>query len=182
MPNQARASRARASQARPNQARPNQTRNVPDPPRNVRWAWPVSLPLAVIGLGLSAYLTYAHYNSNVVLSCPASTHVDCLKVTTSSQSEIFGHIPVALTGLLFYVAMFALVTPWAWRAANPWIGRLRLAGAVSGMGMVCYLVYVEAVQLKAICLYCTGVHTITFLLFLTILAAYLLRPLGPIEA
>jgi uncharacterized membrane protein len=155
---------------------------MPEPSRNVRWAWPVTLPLAVIGLALSAYLTYAHFNSSVVLSCPDKGHINCTKVTTSSQSEIFGHIPVALTGLLFYVVMVALVTPWAWRAANPWIGRLRLAGAISGMGMICYLVYVEAVQLKAICLYCTGVHVITFLLFLTVLAAYLLRPLGPDRA
>lgn len=142
----------------------------------------MTLPLAVIGLGLSVYLTYAHFNTSVVLSCPASTHINCLKVTTSSQSEIFGHIPVALTGLAYYVVMLALVTPWAWRAKNPWIGRLRLAGAISGVGMVCYLVYVEAVQLKAICLYCTGVHATTFVLFLAILAAYLLRPLDPTES
>lgn len=150
--------------------------------RNVRWALPVTLPLALIGLGLSIYLTYAHYNSKVVLSCPETGHINCLKVTTSSQSEIFGHIPVALTGLLYYVVMVALVSPWAWRAVNPWVWRLRLLGAISGVGMVCYLVFVEAVQLKAICLYCTGVHVITFLLFLSILAAYLLRPLDPIES
>jgi hypothetical protein len=30
-------------------------------------------------------------------------------------------------------------------------------------------------------LWCTGVHIVTFLLFLTVLAAYLLRPLDPIE-
>jgi uncharacterized membrane protein len=140
------------------------------------------LALAVIGLGLSAYLTYAHFNSSVVLSCPDHGAINCEKVTTSGQSEIFGHIPVALTGLIYYVGMLALVTPWAWRARNPWIARLRLAGAIGGIGMVGYLVFVEAVQLKAICLYCTGVHAITFLLFLTILAAYLLRPLDPIES
>jgi uncharacterized membrane protein len=154
---------------------------MPERTRNVRWAWPASLPLAVIGLALSGYLTYAHYQK-VKLICSDKGTINCAKVTTSSQSEIFGHIPVALTGLVFYVVMVALVTPWAWRATNPWIGRARLAGAVAGMGMVCYLVFVEAVQLKAICLYCTGVHTVTFLLFLTILAAYLLRPLGPVEA
>lgn len=154
---------------------------MPEPARNVRWAWPVTFPLALIGLGLSAYLTYAHYNTSVVLSCPASTHINCLKVTTSSQSEIFGHIPVAITGLAYYVVMVALVSPWAWRASNVWIARLRNAGAVAGLGMVCYLVFVEAVQLKAICLYCTGVHAVTFALFLAILAAYLLRPLDPID-
>lgn len=150
--------------------------------RNVRWAAPVTLPLAVIGLALSAYLTYAHFNTSVSLVCPESGHINCLKVTTSSQSEIFGHIPVAVAGLIYYVVMVAIVTPWAWRDADPWVWWVRLAGAIGGVGMVAYLVYVETVQLKAICLYCTGVHAITFLLFLAILAAYLLRPLDPIES
>jgi uncharacterized membrane protein len=71
------------------------------------------------------------------------------------------------------------MTPWAWRSANVWLGRLRLAGAISGVGMVLYLVYVEAVQLKALCLWCTGVHILTFLLFVSVLTAYLLRPIDP---
>jgi uncharacterized membrane protein len=147
-----------------------------------RWAPWVSLPLTLIGLAVSIYLTAKHFQHTPLAGCSEGGTVNCTKVTTSPQSEIFGHIPVAVTGLVYYVAMVALTTPWAWRAANPWIARLRLAGAISGIGMVVYLVYVEAVQLKAICLYCTGVHVITFLLFLAILAAYLLRPLEPIES
>jgi uncharacterized membrane protein len=150
--------------------------------RSVRWAVPISFPLALIGLIVSADLTYKHFShSTNFQGCTEGGHVNCLKVTTSAQSEIFGHIPVAVTGLAYYVVMVALVSPWAWRAVNPWIGRLRNAGAVAGVGMVAYLVYVEVVQLKAICLYCTTVHGVTVLLFLTILAAYLLRPLDPIE-
>jgi uncharacterized membrane protein len=149
--------------------------------RAPKWAPLVSFPLALIGLGISIYLTIEHFRGNTNLSCPASAHINCLKVTTSSQSEIFGHIPVAVTGLAYFVVMTALCSPWAWRAANPWIGWLRLAGAVSGIGMVVYLVFAEAVQIKAICLWCTGVHIVTFLLFITVLAAYLLRPLDPIE-
>jgi uncharacterized membrane protein len=145
---------------------------------NVRWAWPITLPLALLGLADAIYLTVAHYDSSVQLVCRASSHINCEKVTESSQSEIFGHIPVSLTGAIYFLVMVALVTPWAWRAGGLWLTRIRLAAAVAGMGMVVYLVYVEA-HLKAICLYCTGVHVITFLLFLTILAAYLLRPLDP---
>ena len=106
--------------------------------RNVRWAVPVTLPLALIGLGLSIYLTYLHFNhATTFAGCPATSHVNCLKVTTSSQSEIFGHIPVAVTGLIYYVVMVALVSPWAWRMANPWVWWARLAGAIGGVGMVC---------------------------------------------
>jgi uncharacterized membrane protein len=156
---------------------PRQGTVATTPPRYPRWAWPVSLPIAVLGLADSAYLTYTHFNGNKLASCPETSSINCLKVTTSSQSEIFGHIPVAITGLVYFVVMAALVTPWAWRAANPWIARARLAGAIGGVGMVVYLLYVEAIQLKAICLYCTGVHALTFLLFFVILAATLLPPI-----
>jgi uncharacterized membrane protein len=157
---------------------------VPDaePMRAPKWAAPISFVLALIGLGISTYLTIEHYRGNKSLSCPASAHINCLKVTTSSQSEIFGHIPVAVTGLAYYVAMVLLCSPWAWRFADRRVVWLRLAAAISGLGMVIYLVFAEAVQIKAICLWCTGVHAVTFLLFLTILAAYLLRPLDPVEA
>jgi uncharacterized membrane protein len=36
---------------------------------------------------------------------------------------------------------------------------------VVGIGMVIYLVYAEFIIIGAICLYCTSVHIITFLLF-----------------
>jgi uncharacterized membrane protein len=144
-----------------------------------RWAWWLTLPIALAGLGVSSYLTYVHFNNPKQLSCPATKVINCLKVTTSSQSEIFGHIPVAVTGLGYFFVMTLLMTPWAWHASNVWISRLRLAGAVAGVGMVLYLVYVEAFQLKALCLWCTGVHVLTFLLFLAVLTAYLFRPLEP---
>jgi uncharacterized membrane protein len=151
--------------------------------RAPRWAPLISFPLSIIGLGLSIYLTYEHFSgSNSLAGCPQGPTENCLKVTTSSQSEIFGHIPVSLTGLIYFVALVALCTPWAWRIANDWITWLRLAAVISGVGMVAYLVFVETAQLKAICLYCTGVHITTFLLFLTVLAAYLLPPLDPIES
>lgn len=141
--------------------------------RQPRWAPWVTLPLALIGLGLSAYLTYVHFTDPKQLACSDKGHINCLKVTTSNQSEIFGHIPVAVTGLAFYAIVFLLMSPWAWRAVNPWIHRLRLAAMVSGVGMVVYLVIVESVQLHALCLYCTGVHAITVLLFLAVLVAFL---------
>jgi uncharacterized membrane protein len=152
------------------------------PIRSPRWAAWITFPLTLIGLGLSIYLTYEHFTGSKSLVCSESSKVNCLKVTTSSQSEIFGHIPVALVGLVYFSIMVLLASPWAWRATAAWIAWLRIAFVVGPMAMVIYLVYVEAVQLKAICLYCTGVHIITFLLFLTVLAAYLLRPLDPIEA
>jgi len=152
------------------------------PIRAPRWAWWVTWPLTLAGLGISIYLTYEHYSGNKSLSCPASSHVDCLKVTTSSQSMIFNHIPVAVVGLAYFVLAVFVMSPWSWKSGSPLLAWLRMAFGILPMGMVVYLVYVEAVQVKAICLWCTGVHIVQFLLFMSVLAAYLLRPLDPIES
>jgi uncharacterized membrane protein len=143
---------------------------------NARWAWWYSLPIALLGLGDSAYLTYTHFHGNKLAGCKAGGHIDCTKVTTSTYSEIFGHIPVAVVGLVYFAVMTLLMTPWAWQMANQWVHRFRLAATAGAMGMVVYLVAVE-IHLKAICEYCTGVHILNFLLFLVVLAAYLLRPI-----
>ncbi|HVX71052.1 MAG TPA: vitamin K epoxide reductase family protein [Mycobacteriales bacterium] len=142
---------------------------------NARWAWWWSLPLAVLGLADSSYLTYTHFHPGALI-CKSGGTIDCAKVTTSSQSEIFGHIPVAVVGLVYFAVMTLLMTPWAWRMANEWVHRLRLAAVSGAMGMVIYLVAVE-IHLKAICEYCTGVHILNFLLFFVVLAAFLLRPI-----
>ena len=78
---------------------------------------------------------------------------------------IFGIFPVAVLGLAFYVFMTAINSPWAWRLDLDIVRRVRLAGAITGIAFVLYLVYVELLKVDAICEYCTGVHIITFLLF-----------------
>jgi uncharacterized membrane protein len=144
---------------------------VGSPPPAPRWASAVTLPLAVAGLALSTYLTYVHYAEPRSLSCPDTGVINCTKVTTSPQSMLFGHIPVALAGALYFVAMTALMLPPLWRSSRPLVRYGRAASAVAGIAMVCYLVYVEAVVVHALCLYCTGVHVVTFALFVATLAA-----------
>jgi uncharacterized membrane protein len=134
------------------------------PVRHPAWLRWGSLVLCVLGLAVSAYLTYEHYSSSTSLACPDTGAINCLKVTTSSYSKILG-IPVALLGLLFYVGMTVLCLPPAWSAANPWVGRVRLLGAVSGVVLVVYLVWAELFRIDAICLWCTAVHVLTVLLF-----------------
>jgi uncharacterized membrane protein len=131
------------------------------------WLQFTSLALALIGLGLSAYETYAHFNGSHLAGCPTGGNgtFNCTAVITSSQSMVFGVFPVAVLGLAFYVVVTALMTPWAWRIQRRDVGLLRLATMVAGMGFVMYLIYAEVVQIQDICEYCTGVHVITFLLF-----------------
>ena len=124
--------------------------------------------LCLAGLGVSAYLTIAHYNARVILACPATGIVNCAKVTESPQSAILG-VPVALLGLLYFVAITPLHLPAAWRSESGLLRRARVGAAVAGILMVLYLIYTELFTLDALCLWCTAVHTITFLLFVVTL-------------
>jgi uncharacterized membrane protein len=121
--------------------------------------------LALAGLGASIYLTIAHYTSPALLICSEKGLIDCAAVTTSPESVVFGIFPVAVLGLAFYVLMAAITSPWAWRASWPVIRWVRLGSVAVGMVFVLYLVYTELITLNAICLWCTSVHVITFLLF-----------------
>jgi uncharacterized membrane protein len=132
-----------------------------------RWLAPLSLALCVAGIGVASYLTAAHYTSAKILACSDKGLINCDAVTTSPQSVIFG-IPVAVLGLAFFVGALPFMLPAAWRTANPWVHRARLAGTVVGIGMVGYLVYTELFTIGNICLYCTAVHVITVLIFITV--------------
>jgi uncharacterized membrane protein len=136
-----------------------------DPPW-LRWT---VLVLSVAGFGVSVYLTIAHYTSSAILACSDSGLVNCGKVTTSPESNVFGIFPVAVLGLAFFVFMLAINSPWAWRSRQPLIPVARLASVLVGIVFVLYLVYTELFTLNAICLYCTAVHIITFLLFALIM-------------
>ena len=136
-----------------------------------RWIQLTALVLSLAGLGVSIYLTIVHFTSPKILICSANGTINCEKVLSSSQAMVFGVFPVAVLGLAFYVFMVAINSPWAWRSQLPIIWWARLAGAVTGMGFVLYLVYAELIQIGNICLWCTSVHVITFLLFVLLIFA-----------
>jgi uncharacterized membrane protein len=133
-----------------------------------RWLPIASLALVVIGLALSAYLTYEHYTASATLACSDNGVVNCLQVTTSAQSKVFG-IPVALLGLVYFVAMLPVCLPAAWRSRSPWLRNGRIAAGIVGIGFVFYLLYSELFTIGKICLYCTGVHVVTVALFAVLL-------------
>jgi uncharacterized membrane protein len=61
--------------------------------------------------------------------------------------------------------MVAVNSPWGWRAPWPAVHWARLGSVVVGIAFVLYLVWAELFRINAICLYCTGVHVLTFILF-----------------
>jgi uncharacterized membrane protein len=140
-----------------------------------------ALVLSLLGLADSTYLTIAHFTANLLnVTCARNSVINCFKVTTSPQSVIV-HIPVAILGLAFYVAMTTINLPPFWKSTDVRIAWLRLAMIVSGIGFVLYLVYAELFLIRAICEYCTGVHVITlalFILIVTTLPSMVQRPVG----
>jgi uncharacterized membrane protein len=136
------------------------------------WLRLTTFLLALAGLGPSIYLTIAHFTQSTLAGCNETAGlVNCTKVTTSAQSYVFG-IPVAVLGLAFYVFMVAIMSPWAWRATRREVHLARIAALVAGVGFVLYLLYAELFIIGSICLYCTSVHVVTFILFvLTVFAA-----------
>ena len=135
------------------------------------WLQITTLVLALAGLGVSIYLTIAHFTESALAGCSESGLVNCTKVTTSPESYVFG-IPVAVLGLAFFVFAVAIMSPWAWQSARREVHLVRIASMVVGIGFVLYLIYAELFIIGSICLYCTSVHAITFVLFvLTAFAA-----------
>ena len=145
------------------------------------WLQIATFVLALAGLGVSIYLTIAHFTESALAGCSESGLVNCTKVTTSPESYVF-RIPVAVLGLAFFVFAVVIMSPWAWRASRREIHLIRIASLVVGIGFVLYLVYAELFTIGSICLYCTSVHVITFLLFVLTAfaaAAWGLKPGAP---
>lgn len=138
--------------------------------RAPRWAAPVTLALVVVGLGVAAYLTIEHFTTAVTLACPDTGRINCAKVTTSSASTLLG-IPVAVLGLLWFLALLPLMVPAAWRSRDRRLRLGRLLLVALGVPFVLWLVYAEMFVVHAICLWCTVVHVVAVLLFATVVLA-----------
>lgn len=103
--------------------------------------------VALAGIGVAGYLTWAHYGDATVVCVRGG---GCETVQRSSYSEIAG-IPVALLGLLAYTTVLALV---AWDSP---IARLSAATiALVGVVFAVYLLAVQLFVIDAICVWCVA--------------------------
>ncbi len=126
--------------------------------------------MVLIGLAVSAYLTIVHYGQGAVpLACAQGSLVNCETVTTSAASMV-GPFPVALLGLLWFVAALGLIVVPGKQVAR--VAQARLAWTLLGLLFVFYLVYAELYLIGLICLWCTVVHVVVIALFLVELAAF----------
>lgn len=140
-------------------------RDVGDAPTS--WRQTATLLLCGIGFALSAHTLWVHIHPSA-LACPLTTgSIDCQAVLTSPASVVVG-IPVPVFGVTFFLFMGALCLPAAWRSRSRWVHLLRLLGVVAGIGTVLYLVGTELFAVRKLCLWCTGVHVVTFGLFVIV--------------
>jgi uncharacterized membrane protein len=59
-----------------------------------------------------------------------------------------------------------------WRSESLLVARLRLVAACVGMASVIYLVAVELLAVKYICIWCTSVHFLQFILFMLVITGW----------
>jgi uncharacterized membrane protein len=103
--------------------------------------------IALIGIGIAAYLTYVHY-AGLKVVCLSSG--GCETVQASRYSKLDG-IPVAVLGLAGYVTILASL------ALRGELGRSAGFGvALIGFLFSMYLTYREIFTIKAICQWCVG--------------------------
>ena len=126
--------------------------------------------LAIVGIGLSAYLLNLHY-SKLSSPCDLSEGFSCSLVNRSEYSQIFG-IPVALLGLIGYFLIGSM--SWLLKSEKKFLPKVINVRNLFGFSILAllislYLTYAEIFLIKAICILCVisqiNIIVITILLF-----------------
>lgn len=126
-------------------AGPRQWRVIP------RWLLASGL-LALLGTGVSIYLTIVHYDE-AALICGVG---DCSTVQNSRYAEVAG-VPIAVFGMLMYATILGLaIYRWRQPAAtqSDTLTSVAFAIALAGVGYAAYLTWLEIAVIKAICQWC----------------------------
>jgi uncharacterized membrane protein len=106
--------------------------------------------LAIAGIAVSSISLYHHYSSSKTSYCDIGENFNCDIVNRSSYSVVLG-VPVALIGIMGYLALLALSTVYRSKAETP---LLLLISSVAGLGLALYLTYIEGFVLAAWCILC----------------------------
>ncbi len=147
-----------------------------------RWQQITGLLLSIVGLAGSIYLTVSHFDTHISLVCPDLG--PCNKILTSNTSHFLG-IPVPVLGLLYFVPMTILCLPALWRSKDRRVHLARLILSILGVGMIIYLFVEELFIIQALCVWCSVIHLVGFLLFVLIVTstpALLARNSDPVDS
>lgn len=129
----------------------------------------ICIVLALLGVLDAGYLMIVHYQNTSVF-CGALGLADCDRVLESSYAYLFG-IPLALIGLFHYSLLaLALIAGGVLRMKIARYAVLLLSAI--GLAASLYFVYLQAVVIQAICLYCLGSAMVSVTLFFIIQAVF----------
>jgi uncharacterized membrane protein len=132
----------------------------------------ILLPLALAGMGISAYLTAAHWGEQAIVCGGLG---QCDYVNTSAYATV-GGIPVSFLGALLYAAMAGAALTWSREPADDRRAVLVWGIALAGFGYAAYLTYVELFVLHAICVWCVASAIILTTTLIIASAALFLTP------
>lgn len=131
--------------------------------------WRFMVLVTVLGIALTIYLTIVHY-AGLKPACTAGQ--SCIKVQTSQWSEVKG-IPVALIGLIGYIAIFvSLVIP-----DREEVRLATLGMTLIGFGFSVYLTYREGHSIHAYCEECLTSAAFMTILLVCSIVRYLKSPM-----
>ena len=123
--------------------------------------------LSAAGMAVSSVSLYHHYGTSKSSYCDFGASFNCDMVNRSVYSTVAG-IPVALIGVLGYLALLMLSTLYRSKAETP---IMILLGSLAGLGFALYLTYIEKFVLVVWCILCLSSLSVIFLI--TVLASVL---------
>lgn len=126
-----------------------------------RWSRPLMAGIASVGAAVTAYLTVTKLAGGSA-ACPTS---GCNVVLSSPYATVFG-LPLTLFGFLAYASMVVFaVAPLLVNSTNKqkirsslenWTGLLLFAGGTAMLIFSGYLMYLLAIEIKTVCIYCVA--------------------------
>ncbi len=125
----------------------------------------ITILLAVAGIFIAGYMAWAELTDNETV-CADVGKIDCAAVQQSAYAKTFG-IPVALLGLLGYIAILGVVILEDQIALVAAYGRTAVVGmALFGVIFQLYLSYIEAAVLDKWCQWCVASFVMITLLLI----------------
>lgn len=116
--------------------------------------------LSVAGVAVSSLSLYHHFGTSKTAFCDLGQSFNCDLVNRSIYSTVAG-VPVALIGVLGYLAVLSFATVYRDKAETPLI--LAMA-SLAGLGFSLRLTYIEAHVLGIWCLLCLSSLAVIFTL------------------
>jgi uncharacterized membrane protein len=127
--------------------------------------------LAIIGLVIAIYLSYVEISETRAVCGPVG---NCNAVQNSTYAKLFGILPIAVMGMVGYIA---IIFAWFLRQVGPALLKRLVRIALWGMAIFSvifssYLTFLEPFVIGAVCAFClASALVVTIILWVSILPA-----------